>query len=129
MDDTASQNKQTAGQTVADSPVSSSPHKEQEPITGKSSLELSEPELKVSKELEDIGVESITALPNITDEDREAGIKLSPQSAQVNTQPSGSIQSPLSQKEAEDVIRHKGDITQSIAWLATLVLKVFKRNR
>lgn len=129
MDGADQKNQQISGQAVVSSSVSSQSRKEQEPITVKSSLELSEPELAISKELKDIGVESVPSLPNITETDRQAGITPSPQSAQVNIQPSGIVQLPLNQSEARDIVKSRKTVSDSIVWLANLVLKQFKRKR
>lgn len=61
--------------------------------------------------------------PHLTDEHKAVGIEHAPVNAPVSTQPTLNIVLPLPEQKAQEVARKDKNISDSILWLAFLVLK------
>lgn len=115
-----------SSQTVQDDvsrvmPVSS-PQKEYEGVFA------SEPEPKLHAEVIETGVEKVSEMPLTYDHER-IGIKLAKESVPVQTAPSGIVQLPLTNKSAKSILKAHKKVTDSILWLAILVLRQLKKMR
>lgn len=107
--------------------------KEQEPVPSVSSsfswgehIKPSQPELHVSSELKEAGVETIEERPLLTPEDHAVGIQHVKETTPVITQPTGAVALPMTAQQAQQTLKLHKKITESIVWLASLVLKQFK---
>lgn len=102
----------------------SAPVKEQEPVAV---ADVIKPEDKepppLHPELAEIGVERRKEVPELTLEDKKAGLSLAKEATQVPTQPSGLVKLPMSEEEQDAHIR-KGDSSQSVFWFAKLLKKI-----
>ena len=126
----------TAGPGITSQPVQPVPpsagtvHKEQGPVVSISQtsefIKPSESEPQISQELKEIGVESVSHIPTLTEEHRQAGIYHAKESVPVPTEPTGSVQLPMSQAQAQSVLKLHKKVSDSIVWLAALILKQFK---
>lgn len=83
----------------------------------------SEQEPNLSREEKEFGVETVSEHPRLTKEHEKIGIKPSGASAPVSAIPSGMIQLPMTQAKATGILKMHKKVTDSILWLATLVLK------
>ena len=99
-------------------------HKEAEPFSTDELIKPSEPEPTLHEEVENAGVEAKKEVPNLTLEDKKAGLTLAKESTPVTTQPTG-ITRIMTQEEAEKEAKNK-KAGNSIVWLATLILRQFK---
>lgn len=115
-------------QAPAPAPVSV-PQKEQESVLVSSGggttegIKPSEPELVIHPELTRVGVEQVSELPTLTAEQEEIGIRLAKEAVPVPQAPTGIVQLPMTEQEAKKVVRLHKKITESILWLARLVLR------
>lgn len=130
MDD-ANQNVQPAdtqpqvqGQQPAVTPVSA-PQKEQQPVPSEVSefVKPSEAGPVIHPELREVGVKEVTEVPDLTLEDKKAGLSAAKESVPVSTAPSGLVQLPMTEEEARHTIKTTS-ISDSRHWLAVLVEKV-----
>lgn len=116
--------------TVPLSPISP-PQKEQQPVVSASPQEElikpSETEPVVYPELSEIGVEKVSEAPKLSVEDQTAGLSLASESTPVVTKPTGAVQLPMTEREAKQVLKMHKKIADSIVWMATLIIKHFKR--
>lgn len=121
MDDT----NQTQDQPVV-APVSV-PQKEQQPVSPEISefVKPSEAEPVIHPELAEAGVEKVKEVPDLTLEDRKAGLSAAKESVPVSTTPSGLVQLPMTEEEAKRTIKTTS-VSDSRHWLAVLVEKVFQ---
>lgn len=139
-DQTANPNLVSNPPTVTEpvSPVSP-PQKEQvEPVLGENAPEPtakaeewvkpSEVEPEIHPEVEQAGIEKVSELPEMKEEHKEAGIGLAKEAIPVQTKPTGVVQLPMTEKEADRQIKSTGD-TDSPHWLAVLIKKLWKRLR
>lgn len=112
---------------LSDVIVLSRAQKEMESLISQSGDELMRPEMlapKLSNEVMDAGVISVLDVPILTSEDKNAGIELSKESVVFPSQPTSFIHLSTSQ-QAEEVLKKKS-VYDSIAWIATLVLRQLK---
>ncbi len=129
MDDTA-QNDQnqpvspSQGGPQISQPVSI-PQKEQEGLTN-DYLKASEVHPKISKELEEAGVETVSEVPQITIEHVKAGLEPAKESVPVQTMPQGLVSLPITQTQAQNILNLHKKVTESVAWLAMLILRQFQ---
>lgn len=113
---------QTQDQPVA-TPVSA-PQKEQQPAVSEF-LKPSEAEPVIQPELSEAGVEKVKEVPDLTLEDKKAGLEPAKESVPVSTTPSGLVQLPMTEEEAVRTIKTTS-VSDSRHWLAVLVEKVFQ---
>lgn len=113
-------------QNVQDQPQASvgSVHKEQGPA--QTFVERSDVELKIDKELEDIGVEAKTDNVNLTAEHTQAGLEHAGASVPVTTVPSGNVQLPQTPLQIKTDIK-KTKPTDSLRGLLLEILKNIQR--
>ena len=84
----------------------------------------------VPPEIKELGVEGRheTQSPILTDaKAAEAGIELAKESTQHSTTPSGLVILSQGSIKASAILKAHKKVTESIVWLATLILKQFKR--
>ncbi len=101
----------------------------------------SEEEVKVEEELKNVGVVVNSDKPKLDKVHEQIGVKASAESVSVSTSPPANITLPLSEEEADSVLKTKqskfhlqenvgefaGEYTEdSLPFLAALVVKVFK---
>lgn len=104
--------------------------KEQEPILSTQVSEYitsSEKAPEIPDEVREAGVEEVAEkdpLANLS----QTGVKASGHFTKPKTEPEGIIKSPLTKVEALS-IEKKESKKNSVRWLATLVKKIFKRNK
>ena len=125
MDDTNAEVKNPQPQVVIDPPAPvSNPVKEAEPLT--TSMTPSESEITVSAELKEIGVESVSERPQLTQEHAEIGIRVSDKPIEsVPAVPSPVNKAPLTNEEM--ILAPKRSIFDAVRWLATSISRQFKR--
>lgn len=113
-------------QQPAVTPVSV-PQKEQQPVSSEVSefVKPSEAEPVIHPELSEVGVEKVKEVPDLTLEDKKAGLEPSSESVPVSTAPSGLVQLPMTEEEALRTIKTT-KASDSRHWLAVLVEKVFQ---
>lgn len=95
-------------------------HKEQGPV--REFVEKSDVELKIDKELEEIGVEAKTEDIKLTSEHTQAGLQHAGSSVPVSTVPSGKVALPQTQKRVKKDIE-KTKPTDSLRGLLLEILK------
>src|SRR3989344_8344514 len=100
------------------------PNKEQEPLRGV--VEKSDVELKIDKELEDIGVEAKNDNINLTTEQTQAGLQHAGSSVPVTTSPSGNVQVQQTPMQVKKDIK-KTKPTDSLRGLLLEILKNIQR--
>ena len=81
---------------------------------------------QISKELLEMGVESVSNVPDLTKQHQEAGIDHAKESVPVAAEPTGAVQIPMTQNQAQTNLKLHKKVSDSIVWLATLILKYFK---
>lgn len=99
-------------------------HKEQGPV--RAVVEKSDVELKIDKELEDIGVEAKTDNINLTSEHTQAGLQHSGSSVPVTTLPSNNVGLPQTPIQIKADIK-KTKPTDSLRGLLLEILKNIQR--
>lgn len=99
----------------------------------------SEQEPKLHPEVENVGVEAVTQVPEVPKEVKELGLQPSAEATKIVTEPTGVVKLPLSEDQAEQIIntqKHDSAIaehtegmyrTNSIYGLAVLVKKIFSK--
>ncbi|MBI1982525.1 MAG: hypothetical protein HYU49_01805 [Candidatus Levybacteria bacterium] len=120
----------SVGGSVVQQPVVtpvSAPQKEQQPPASSVSefVKPSEAEPAIHPELAEVGVEKVSEVPELTLEDKKAGLAPAKESVPVLTQPSGLIQLPMTEEEARRTIKTT-NVSDSRHWLAVLVEKMFQ---
>jgi len=83
-----------------------------------------EAEPRIHDELEKIGVRRVREFPEVGHEEQGIGIKES--MPPVKTEPTGLVQTPMTEEEAKQTLKHEKP-TASIMWIAALVVKYFKK--
>jgi hypothetical protein len=108
-------------------PVSSAQGKEFAPVptVQHEGLRASEVEPELHPEVAEAGVEKVSEVPKLTLEDQKAGIELAKETTPVPSQSPYGISLPIPPQQAV-VIAKKGNVKDSIAWLATLLLRQLK---
>lgn len=124
------QSQAPAGASVVQQPVAtpvSVPQKEQQPVSSEVSefVKPSEAEPVIHPELSEVGVEKVKEVPDLTLEDKKAGLEPAKESVPVSTAPSGLVQLLMTEEEAERTIKTTS-VSDSRHWLAVLVEKVFQ---
>lgn len=80
----------------------------------------SEQEPVLHPELQEIGVEVVKDVPELTLEDKKAGLGLAKESTPAITQPTGAVQLPLTEEEEKKMLQST-TVKDSPHWLATLI--------
>lgn len=88
-------------------------------------IQASEIAPELSQEEKEAGVEAVSHGQNLTTEHKEAGIYHAKESTPVSTSPSGMVSLPMTKQKAQSVLKTY-KITDSIKWLAALILKLLK---
>ena len=86
----------------------------------------SETEPVISQEEKEFGVEKVSEYPKLSEEHTKIGVKPSGEGVPVSTVPSGMVQLPMTQVKAKSILKMHKKVSESILWLATLVLKQIK---
>lgn len=107
----------------------SSPHKEGMPTVQTEHIKPAEIEPVIHPEVKEAGVETYTEKPVLDQEHVKIGVTHSPDSTSVPTQPSGIINLPLTERQATNVVKVHKKVSDSVTWLAVLVLRQIKRMR
>ena len=90
-------------------------------------VEVSDKEPKLHPEVAETGVEVVSERPPLTVEHKDLGIKESiPEPA---TEPTGSVQFPMTKQQADNVTKNDKKVTNSIFWLAISVIRQFLKKR
>lgn len=87
----------------------------------------SEIEPNIHHEAAEVGVETVSEMPKLTEEHAKVGIGLSKEATPVQTSPSGAVQLPMTAKQAKNIMKTHNKITDSVLWLAVLVLRQIKK--
>ena len=108
-------------------PVSSSVVKEHEPETiVVEPIQPSETEPSLDKEIAETGVETVSESPQLSYDQKKAGIEYAKENVPVSTTPSGSIVLPMTEEEAIKIIKTT-DTSDSKHWLAVLIERIFQQ--
>ena len=101
------------------------PQKEQQPVPSEVSefVKPSQVEPAIHPELAEVGVERVSEIPELTLEDKKAGLSAAKESVPVPTTPQGLVQLPMTEEEARRTIKTT-NASDSRHWLAVLVEKV-----
>jgi hypothetical protein len=114
---------QVAPQVAPISPTGSL-HKEAEPIIKREPLiKASEEEPALHPEVAEAGVETVSEKPKLNEEHIKAGLEHAKESTPVKTEPTDKIKFPLTAQKANQIIKNKKNIKDSILWLAISVLR------
>lgn len=101
--------------------------KEVEPITKKEPLiKASEEEPKLHPDVAEIGVETVSEKPQLKEEHQKIGMEHSKESTPVKTEPSDRVSFPMTAQKANEIVKSKKSIKDSILWLATSFLRQIK---
>ncbi len=79
------------------------------------------------KEVAEAGVKEVAQSAELSKEHERIGIKPAAEATPVQTEPSGSVQLPMTQTQATQVLQKSKNIKDSIVWLAILMIKHFKK--
>lgn len=108
------------------------PHKESEPVgTSLDSVDLlkhSEVSPEIPQEIKEVGVSEVSEHPQISPDVKKLGVELTHEAQKPALGPSGTFQSPMTQKEANHILKAHKKIADSLVWLAALVVKQFKKT-
>lgn len=108
------------------------PHKEAEPIATHSQApdEFIQPseniEPAITPEVAEAGVEVVSERPPLPDAAQKLGVTHAKESTPVQTQPTGQVQLPMTKQQAHQTLKLHKKVTDSIVWLAFLILRQFK---
>lgn len=89
-------------------------------------VQVSEQEPHLAPEVAEAGVEVQQTHPQLTEVEQQVGVTYAAEATPVPTQPSGMVQLPMTQQEAEAVLKTKKSVRDSIRWLAALIIKQLK---
>ncbi len=126
MDD-STQKQNNIAQTSAD--LTSTPNKEVEIAPASDYLTPSaeiESIIK-DKEVKDAGVTEVSPAPSLDQSHFKVGMRHAGSTVPVPTKPTGIVSLPMVEGEAHTAA--KGDITDSRTWLASFILRLFKKIR
>ena len=127
MDDTSQ--KQNQGDNQVQQPVDpvGTPQKEVEAAPVSDYVVPSETTPRIEKEVAEAGVKEVGKAPELTEEHFKTGIKHAAESTPVQREPTGIVSLPMVEGEAHTAA--KGDINDSRTWLASFILRLFKKIR
>lgn len=126
MDDTNAEVKNPQPQAGVNPPAPiGNPVKEAEPLT--TPMAPAESEVRVSAELKEIGVESVTDRPNLTEERAQIEVQVSekPSMEAPAASPPVNFKTPLTKEEM--ILAPKRSIFDAVRWLASSISRQFKR--
>lgn len=104
-------------------------HKEQAPVavSPEQIMQPTEKAPELYPEVAEVGVEHVVQMPALTPSQQQAGVAFAKESIPHPTSPSGMVQLPMTTEQAQQVVKTHKTVTDSIYWLATLVLMQVKR--
>jgi hypothetical protein len=118
------QDDQQAQPQVAPISPTGSLHKEAEPIIKREPLvKASEEEQSLHSEVAEAGVEIVSEKPKLNEEHIKAGLEHAKESTPVKTESTDKIKFPMTAQKANQIIKNKKNIKDSILWLAISVLR------
>jgi len=121
------QDNQQVQPQVIPMPQTGLPQKEVEPVTKKEPfIKASEEEPKLHPEVAEIGVETVSEKLQLEEEHQKIGMEHSKESTPVKTEPSDKVSFPMTVQKANEIVKSKKSIKNSILWLATSVLRQIK---
>jgi hypothetical protein len=82
---------------------------------------------KIDAEIKEAGVEVVSEMPKLTEVHERIGVRLSPESSKPNLESSDGQAMPISQVNAQQIVKTNKNIKDSILWFAILMLKNFKK--
>jgi hypothetical protein len=127
MDDPSqNQNQDDNGISQPVNPVSI-PQKEVEAAPVGDYIVASETAPKIEKEVLEAGVKEVGQALKLTEEHFRTGLKHAAESTPVQTEPTGAVQLPMSQSQAQQ--QAKGSPDDAATWLANFILRLFKKMR
>ena len=91
-------------------------------------IQASEKTVELSQEEKEAGVKAVSQTPVLTDDHHEAGIYQAKESVPVRSEPTGAVALPMTQAQARSVLKLHKKISDSIVWLAAIIMKYFKSN-
>lgn len=108
-----------------------SPYKEIEPPIRKEQplIKASEEEPRLHPEVIEAGVETVADKPKLDDGHFGIGMRHARESTPVKTEPSNKVNYPITAQKANQIVKSKRNIKDSILWLATSVLRQIKTIR
>ncbi|PIP74557.1 MAG: hypothetical protein CO135_04015 [Candidatus Levybacteria bacterium CG_4_9_14_3_um_filter_35_16] len=123
----ALQDNQQIQPQVIPMPQTGLPQKEAEPIAQKETfVKISEEEPIIHPEVKEAGVEKVSDKLRLEEEHLKAGIEHAKESTPVKTEPSDEVSFPMTTQKANEIVKSKKSIKNSILWLATSVLRQIK---
>lgn len=126
MDDANTEVKNPQPQVGVNPPAPvSNPVKEGEPLI--TPMVSSESETAVSSELKEIGVESITDRPNLTEEHAQIGVRVSEKPPMETPAVSSPVNFKIPLTNEEIILAPKRSIFDAVRWLASSISRQFKR--
>ncbi|MCL5010504.1 MAG: hypothetical protein M1289_02780 [Patescibacteria group bacterium] len=131
----SNQNEQNGQAVKPQAPLSavssSTAGKEQEgvPVDAGELIRPSEPELSISDEEKEAGAEGVSQYPKLSEEHAKIGIRHAGEGVPASAVPSGMVQLPMDSQKATGILRMHKKVSESIVWLAELVLRQIKINR
>lgn len=129
MDNTAQKQNQT-GNDVQSQPQpqpTGSLNKEAEVASVSDFVTLSEKPAIKDKEVVESGVAEVSQGVELSKVHEQIGVKRSAETTPVKIEPSETIQYPLNQAQAQQIVKTNKNSKSSIIWLAILMLKHFKK--
>lgn len=118
--------EQTAQQPI---PVGSFVVKEHEPETVTvAPIQPSETEPSLDREVAETGVETVSESPQLSYDQKKAGVEYAKENVPVSTTPSGNIVLPMTEEEAIKIIKTT-NTSDSKHWLAVLIERIFQKIR
>lgn len=130
MDDTVQkiQNQQNTAPSQPPTPVNSSIIKEHEPEIVTAPIQPSDKEPLLDKEEMETGVETVSESPQLSEDQKQAGISYAKEATPVSTTPSGNIVLPMTEEEALKTIKTT-NTSSSKHWFAVLIEKIYQYFR
>ena len=116
-------------QNTAPPPVDVSVVKEHEPEKiSVEPIQPSETEPSLDKEVAETGVETVSESPQLSPDQKKAGVEYAKENMPVSTTPSGNIVLPMTEEEAIKIIKTT-NASSSKHWLAVLIERIFQQIR
>lgn len=83
----------------------------------------STPEMEVSPELQEMGVEAKSEIPSLPEAVEKIGVKQAKESVSVSTVSGSGVTLPMTKIQAQQIIKTHKDIRESLLWLALLIFR------
>jgi len=77
------------------------------------------------KEVKDAGVTEVSPAPSLDQSHFKAGMRHAAESTPVPKEPTGIVKLPMTQSQAQQ--QAKGSTTDATTWLASFILRIFKK--